>query len=543
VTFTDDAAKAGLGMRFVYGSEERKKYIIEANGSGVAFLDYDNDGRIDIFLLNGSRLDDSRNSTPKPSNHLYRNIGGGRFEDTTISAGVARNGWANGVCVADFDNDGFDDVYVTYWGHNVLYRNNRHGGFEDVTNHASVGGPGNEWSTGCTFFDYDRDGLPDLLVTSYQGFDFATAPAPGSSATCEWYSMSVFCGPRGRPFGKLTLYHNVGDGRFEDVTAKSGVAAVRNIYAFTAIAADLDEDGWTDVYVACDSTPSVLLRNNHNGTFTDIGVEAGVAYNENGGLQGGMGVAIGDFDNDGRLDLLKTNFAGDYPNLYRNLGHGVFEDIALRAGLGVNPQYVAWGVGFVDLDNDGWPDVFQVNGHVYPELDRLHGDEHYRAPRIVYRNLGNGKFEDVSALVGAAVTALKSSRGAAIGDFDNDGAMDVLIMNMGESPSLLHNHFTGTNHWIKVKLEGTHSNRGAIGAVVTMEAGGAKQTAAAVSQSSFLSHNDPRLHFGLGKSDRADRFSVRWPDGKSESFPGAPGGSLALLTEGTGKVQLLPLPK
>jgi hypothetical protein len=542
VTFTDVAREAGLRMSFTSGNEQSKKYIIEANGTGVAFLDYDNDGRQDIFLVNGSRLE----GFPKgdaPTNRLYRNVGQGRFEDVTRAANLAHSGWGSGVCVADFDNDGFDDMYVTYWGSNVLYRNNGKGGFEDVTKRAGVGGSGKEWSSGCTFLDYDRDGHLDLFVTSYQEFDLSRAPSPGKASNCEWKGMAVFCGPRGLPFGKATLYHNRGDGTFEDVSEKAGIRSVRDFYAFTAVAADLNEDGWTDLYIACDSTPSIFFRNNKNGTFSDIAAETGVAYNEHGFEQGGMGVAVGDFDNDGRLDLLKTNFAGDYPNLYRNQGGGIFEDVVLKAGLAVNPKYVGWGVGFVDLDNDGWKDVFQVNGHVYPELDRGSGEEKYRNPRLVYRNLGAGKFEDVSALSGPGVAERKSSRGAAFGDFDNDGDVDVVIMNMGEPPSLLRNDLRSDNHWIKVKLEGTKSNRSAIGATVTVEAGGLKQTDAMVSQSSYISHNDVRLHFGLGKADRVDKFSVRWPNGLIEQFPGAAAGRLALLVESSGQVRFLPLPK
>ena len=542
VTLTDVAREAGLRMRFTSGNEQSKKYIIEANGTGVAFLDYDNDGRQDIFLVNGSRLEGFRKGEA-PTNHLYRNVGGGRFEDVTRAANLAHSGWGSGVCVADFDNDGFDDMYVTYWGSNVLYRNNGKGGFEDVTKRAGVGGSGKEWSSGCTFLDYDRDGHLDLFVTSYQEFDLSRAPSPGKASNCEWKGMAVFCGPRGLPFGKATLYHNRGDGTFEDVSEKAGIRSVRDFYAFTAVAADLNEDGWTDLYIACDSTPSIFFRNNKNGTFSDIAAETGVAYNEHGFEQGGMGVAVGDFDNDGRLDLLKTNFAGDYPNLYRNQGGGIFEDVVLKAGLAVNPKYVGWGVGFVDLDNDGWKDVFQVNGHVYPELDRGSGEEKYRNPRLVYRNLGAGKFEDVSALSGPGVAERKSSRGAAFGDFDNDGDVDVVIMNMGEPPSLLRNDLRSDNHWIKVKLEGTKSNRSAIGATVTVEAGGLKQTDAVVSQSSYISHNDARLHFGLGKADRVDKFTVRWPNGLVEQFPGAAAGRLALLVESSGQVRSLPLVK
>jgi hypothetical protein len=538
VTFTDVAREAGLTMKFTYGNERKKKYIIEANGSGVAFLDYDNDGLQDIFLVNGSRLE----GFPKgqePTNRLYRNTGHGKFQDVTRRAGVAHAGWGNGVCVADFDNDGYDDLYVTYWGNNVLYRNTGKGDFADVTARAGVGGNGQDWSTGCTFLDYDRDGHLDLFVASYQQFDPANTPPPGSGPTCQWKEMPVFCGPRGRPFGKVTLYHNRGDGTFEDVSERAGIRKVQGFYAFTAVAADLNGDGWPDIYVACDSTPSIFFRNNKDGTFSDIAAEAGVAFNENGAEQGGMGVAVGDFDNDGQLDLVKTNFAGDYPNLYRNLGRGVFEDVAQRAGLAVNPQYVGWGVGLVDLDNDGWRDIFQVNGHVYPELESRAGSERYLNPRLVYRNLGNGAFEDVSAMAGPGVAQRLSSRGAAFGDFDNDGAIDVLIMNMGQPPSLLRNTLRSDNHWIKVKLQGTKSNRGAIGATVKI----GKRTDVVLSQSSYISHNDTRLHFGLGRIDSVESFSVHWPNGAEERFPGSSADRLVLLVEGSGKTVSLTLPK
>ena len=311
--------------------------------------------------------------------------------------------------------------------------------------------------------------------------------------------MPVFCGPRGLPFGKVTLYHNRGNGTFEDVSLRAGMRIPEGFYAFTAVASDLNDDGWTDVYVACDSTPSLFFRNNKDGTFAEIGAETGVAFNEHGFEQGGMGVALGDYDGDGKLDILKTNFAGDYPNLFRNLGGGFFEDSVLKARLGVNPQFVGWGVGLVDLDNDGLKDIFQVNGHVYPELDRREGKERYRNPRLVYRNLGKGLFEDVSAVSGPGVAEKKSSRGASFGDFDNDGDIDVLVMNMGEPPSLLRNDLNNHSHWIKVELQGTKSNRSAIGATVTIETSKSRQIDAVLSQSSYISHNDSRLHFGLGE--------------------------------------------
>jgi hypothetical protein len=540
VSLIDVAREAGLTMKFASGDEESKKYIIEANGAGVAFLDYDNDGRLDIFLVNGSRLEGFSNGNA-PTNHLYRNVGAGRFEDVTRAAGMARSGWGSGVCAGDFDNDGFLGLYVTYWGSNALYRNDGKGGFTDIAAKAGVQGKGKDWSSGCTFLDYDRDGHLDLLVTSYQQFDLKTTPAPGKASNCEWKGMPVFCGPRGLPFGKVTLYHNRGGGTFEDVSEKAGVRAAEGFYAFTSVAADFNQDGWPDIYIACDSTPSILFRNNGNGTFTDIATETGVAYNEHGFEQGGMGIAVGDFDNDGRLDLLKTNFSGDYPNLYRNIGRGIFEDVVLKAGLAVNPQYVGWGVGLVDLDNDGWRDVFQVNGHVYPELDRRNGNEKYRNPRLVYRNLGGGRFEDVSALAGPGVVQKMSSRGAAFGDFDNDGDIDVVIMNMGATPTLLRNDLKSDHHWLKVKLEGTKSNRAAIGATVVLEAGPLRLADAVLSQASYVSHNDLRLHFGLGTERHVDRITVHWPSGAVEQFPGGPVDRLVLLVEGSGKSRALPL--
>ena len=414
---------------------------------------------------------------------------------------MAQSGWGSGVCAGDVDNDGRQDLYVTYWGPNVLYRNRADSTLEDITTRAGVNGDAKQWSSGCSCIDYDRDGF-DLLVTSYQAFDLATAPLPGKASNCDWKGMPVFCGPRGLPYGSVTLYHNRGDLSFEDVTATSGIGAVKGFYAFTPVAADLNGDGWTDIYIACDSTPSIFFRNNRNGTFTDIAAEAGVAFSEHGFEQGGMGVGVGDFDNDGWLDLIKTNFAGDYPNVYRNTGDGIFEDVVVRAGLGINPQYVGWGVAFADLDNDGLEDIFQVNGHVYPELnaETRTTRESYRNPRLVYRNLGNGRFEDVSAQAGAAIAQQKSSRGAAFGDFDNDGDLDVVVMNMGDTPSLLRNDLSTTNHWIQLRLEGSKSNRSAIGATVRLESGGAVQTKPVLSQSSYISQNDFRLHFGLGSS-------------------------------------------
>jgi len=531
VTFTDIAASAGLTMSHVSGSPERKRYIIEANGSGVAFLDYDEDGRLDVFLLNGSRLE----PPPPSTSRLYRNTGSGKFVDVTTRAGLDRAGWGNGVCGGDFDNDGRLDLYLTYWGPNSLYRSQGDGSFTDIASRAGVAGPAGDWSTGCTFLDYDRDGLLDLFVAGYAGFDPKKTPLPGQFPFCFFKGAPVFCGPRGLPHGSLTLYRNTGEGKFQDVSLETGIRKATACYAFTAVAADLNHDGWTDLYVACDSTPSLYFRNNRGRDFSELATQAGIAYNEHGAEQAGMGLAIADYNNDGWLDITKTNFIRDYPNLYLNLGKGFFEDRAASSGLAINPHYVLWGAGLEDFDNDGWRDLFQVAGHVYPELQKI---EPYSNPRLLYRNLRNGKFEDVSHLAGPGVAALHSSRGAAFGDFDNDGDVDVLVMNMHQPPSLLRNDLTSSNNWIKVKLEGP-----AIGATVIVHAGGLRQSAPALSQSSFLSLNDRRLHFGLGEAKAVDRFTVRWSSGEEEEFPGMEANRLVLLVHGSRQSKASPLPR
>ena len=532
--FTDVSAQAGLAMQSVYGGEKAKKYIVEANGPGAAMLDVDGDGRLDLFVGNGRTLEgEVEGATSK----LYRNLGGGKFEDVTVEAGVGRSGWGGGVCAGDFDNDGDPDLYVAYWGANAFYVNDGKGVFRESAATAGVAGGAKEWTSGCTFVDYDRDGQLDLFTTQYQQFDLATAPPPGKSSNCEWKGMAVFCGPRGLPFGGVTLYRNKGDGSFEDVSEATGVRGGQRYYAFTPVALDLDGDGWMDIYVACDSTPNLFFLNNGDGTFSDFAAETGLAFNEHGFEQGGMGIGVGDYDRDGRLDLIKTNFAGDYPNLYQNQGDGIFEDVVLRAGLGVNPRFVGWGVGLVDLDNDGWQDVLQVNGHVYPSLDeQTKVNEQYRQPNVVYRNLGGGRFEDVTDMAGPGLTQKRSSRGAAFGDIDDDGDIDALVINMGEPPTLLRNDLANGNRWIRFLLEGTKSSKDALGAAITVKTADATLSTATLSQSSFLSHNDRRAHFGLGETERVDSVVVRWPSGETESFPGAEAGKTYRLVEGSGKM-------
>lgn len=528
-TFTDIAAQAGLTQPVIYGGVDTKKYILETNGCGAAFFDYDHDGWLDIFLPGGSRLEGAPAGT---SNRLYRNNRDGTFTDVTRASGLERLVWASGVCVGDYNNDGFDDLFLSCWGQNILYRNNGDGTFTDVTREAGLLSPRPRWGAGCTFVDYDRDGYLDLFVSNYLEFDLKTAPLPGARENCTWKGIAVNCGPKGLPTGRNLLYHNNGDGTFTDVSERSGIAAVTGRYAMTAVAADFDDDGWPDIYVACDSTASILYKNRRDGTFEDIALEAGVAYNEDGREQAGMGIGVGDTRHQGRLDIFKTHFADDTPVLYVNRGGRTFEDVTNSAGLNGLTRYVGWGAGIVDLDNDGLPDIFFVNGNVYPELERNFKDYRYQSPRVVLRNLGNGKFADVSLASGAGVTARHSSRGCAFGDFDNDGDIDVLIMNMNEPPSLLRNDLKNDNHWLKIKLAGTRSNRSAIGARVTLTAGGRRQAQEVLSQSSFYSQNDLRLHFGLGTATQADLVEIRWPLGLKEVYRGVAANRIVRYEEG-----------
>jgi hypothetical protein len=530
--FTDVARQAGLTAPVIYGGVDRKDYILETIGCGAAFFDYDNDGWLDIFLLGGTRLDGGADGA---TNRLYRNNRDGTFTDVTERAGLARSGWASAVAVGDYNNDGFEDLFVTYWGQNVLYRNNGDGTFTDVTREAGLLDSRRRWGAGCTFVDYDRDGYLDLFVSNYLEFDFAKVPKPGGNINCTWKGIPVNCGPRGLPPGTHSLYRNNRDGTFTDVSVVSGVAKATGTYGMTAVAADFDNDGWPDIYVACDSTPSLYFRNNRDGTFTEEGLERGVALNEDGMEQAGMGLGIGDYDLDGNLDIFKTHFSDDTNILYRNNGKGIFEDMTIRAGLAVETRFVGWGAGIVDLDNDGWPDIFFVTGSVYPEVEKHLPAYPYRTPRVIFRNLGNGRFEELIEEGGPGVAAAHASRGCAFGDFDNDGDLDILIVNLNEPPSLLRNDLGGRNHWLKVKLIGTKSNRSAIGARVTCRYGDRRQVQEVLSQSSFYSVNDPRLHFGLGAVETAN-LEVRWPSGAVETYAKVAADRIVVIKEGEGIV-------
>ncbi len=502
--FRDIASEAGLTRSFPNGGDKSKQYIIETTGSGVAFIDYDNDGYLDIFVVSGEG----------GTNRMYHNDRNGHFTDVTAELGLTSSGWGEGVCAGDYDNDGFTDLFVTYWGQNRLYRNIGGKRFEDVTAQAHLTQERTRYNTGCAFLDYDGDGHLDLFVANYLKFDFATTPKPGANAYCFYRNLPVNCGPRGLPFDTNLLYHNKGDGTFEDVSERSGIARVTGHYALGVLITDVNNDGRPDIYVACDQTPSLLFVNRGGGVFDEQAVLSGVAFDEDGHALSGMGLAAGDYDGDGLIDIFRTNFSDEHETLYHNRGDGTFDDRTMAAGLGRNTRFVSWGCAFFDFDNDGWKDLLVVNGHVFPEIDRLSTDIRFRDRAILYHNTGKGAFADISEQAGPAITSRHSARGLAVGDIDNDGTLEILANNQNEPPSLWKQTRRAPGHWLLLKLEGTKSNRSAIGARVMVTAGGHRQLDEVRSGGSYLSQSDLRLHFGLGAATRIERIEVRWPSGQ-----------------------------
>ena len=524
-SFVDVAEKVGITLMNVHGGAT-KDYILEANGNGAAFFDYDKDGDVDALIVNGSTLENYKKGGD-PMVALYRNDNG-RFVDVTEAARLKKSGWGMGACVADYDNDGYSDVYITAFGPNVMFRNNGDGTFSDVTGKARVGD--SRWGTNCAFGDYDRDGDVDLYVANYVNFDEKTVKPRGSNDNCRYMGVDVFCGPIGLSGQPDVLYRNNGDGTFMDVTEKAGIRDP-NYYGFGVLFSDFDNDGWPDIYVANDSQPNLLFHNKRDGTFSEVGLLSGSALNEAGRAQSGMGVAAGDYDGNGYLDIFVTNFARDTNTLYKNLGNMFFIDTTVAAGLGeISLSHLGWGANFADFDNDGLPDIFVANGHVYPQVDALKVGQTYLQRKEVYRNLGNGKFEEV-AHSSPDLLMGKSSRGSAVADYDNDGDLDVLVVNLNDRPSLYRNDANNKNHWIAFRLEGTRSNRDAIGARIEIETNGKKKVSEVRSGGSYLSHDDLRVHFGLGDATAVDHVRIRWPNGNTQELGGFDADQLVTLRE------------
>ena len=508
--FRDIRAEAGVA--FQHHSAPEKKYIVESMSGGVALFDYDNDGRIDIYLVDSLTVEGAKDPQAARS-ALYRNLGGGRFQDVTDKAGVGHPGWGMGVCTADVDGDGWEDLYVTALGGNHLYRNNHDGTFSDITARAGVAGGG--WSTGCGFADYDRDGRLDLFVSRYVKVDLDNLPEFGKGKTCEFRGIAVQCGPRGLPGTSDLLFHNDGDGHFTEVSEKAGVSDPRAYFGLGVAWFDYNQDGWPDLYVANDSTPSFLYLNQKDGTFKEVAFPMGVAVSEDGGEQGGMGVAVGDYDNSGRWSLFKTNFAEEYNSLFHNDGDH-FTDVSFRSKTAASSiPFVGWGTAFFDYDNDGLLDLIAVNGHVYPQMDQASrgASAGYRQRKLLYHNRGDGTFDEVASQFGSALTEPRVSRGLAVGDLDNDGRLDLVVNDLDGSPQILHNELVDAGHWLLVKLVGKGSNTDAIGAVVRVKAGKLSLMRLVQSGTSYLSQDDMRRHFGLGPEARADSLEVLWPDG------------------------------
>ena len=543
IGFLNVARESGLNAKTIYGSEHKNKYLLETTGCGVAFYDYDNDGWLDIFLVNGTRLE----GFPKgeePISHLFKNNRDGTFTDVTLKAGLAHSGWGQAVCIGDYDNDGFDDLFVTYFGKNVLYHNNGDGTFTNVSERAGVAGAKVRWGSGCAFVDYDRDGRLDLFVANYIDLDLATAPVP-ESGPCLYKGIMVACGPPGLNGGKNILYHNNGDGTFSDVSDAAGISGANGTYGLGVLTADFDNDGWPDIYVANDSTASALYQNKKNGKFVDVGLEAGCVLSPDGKPQAGMGVSAADYDLDGNLDIVKTNFAGDTPSLYHNRGNWNFEDATFTAGLGKHTQYLGWGCGFIDFDNDGWPDILLCNGHVYPEVEQLKTEAGYAQRKLFYRNLRNGRFEDISTQLGLGISDPVAARGCAFGDFDNDGDIDVVVNPVNDYPQLLRCDSKLENNWLKVKTIGTKSNRSGIGARLKCvsrpsdEKNIHEQIDEVRSGGSYYSQNDLRVHFGLGNADTVQLLEIRWPSGQIDQLKNISANQLIFVKEGEGIVRTM----
>jgi enediyne biosynthesis protein E4 len=524
--FRDIASSWSITRLNVSGGVNDKQLILETTGNGTAIFDFDNDGDEDLLLLSARRLQGNDASATT----LYRNNGSGNFAAVDNAAGLALAGWAQAACVADVNNDGWMDVFITYFGSNRLFLNSTRGSFTDATAKSGMPTSGQRYGSGCSFLDYNRDGRLDLFVANYVNLVPEKTPKPGSSSECQWKEIAVMCGPRGLPKAQNVLYRQEADGSFRDVSKEAGMLTAEGRYALQAVSADFDNDGWPDIYVACDMTPSLLYQNKAGRGFVERGEEAGVAYNFDGRLQAGMGVAVADFNRDGRLDIAKTNFSGDLPSLYRNDDGRYFTDISREAGLAVH-QYLGWGATLTDFDDDGWPDLMLANGHVYPEVDQHPVGDRYRQPTLLYRNEAGRRFRDVSSSSGIAMKELRPARGLAAGDLDGDGRPEVVLLNMNEAPSVLKNHAAGGN-WINLRLKGTKSNRAAIGARWTVRATGVSQpwTGEVQSGGSFYSQHSLTQHIGLGEAKQVD-VSVRWPCGITTQHAGLKSMQLHVLTE------------
>jgi enediyne biosynthesis protein E4 len=535
VSFVNIAKEAGLHAKTIFGGEHKNKFLLETTGCGIAFYDYDDDGWLDIFVVNGWRLQGFPRGQ-EPVCHLYKNNRDGTFTDVTLKAGVAHSGWGQGVCVGDYNNDGHEDLFISYYGRNVLYRNNGNGTFTDVTAQAGLVDKRTRWNTGCAFVDYDRDGNLDLFVANYIDMDLKTAPVP-ESGPCLYKGIMVACGPPGLTGGKNILYRNNGDGTFTDVSESTGILNENGTFGLGVVCADFDNDGWPDIYVANDSQPSALYHNDGKGKFTDIGIDSGAALSPDGKPQAGMGVSVADYDGDGKLDIVKTNFAGDTHSLYRNRGNNDFEDTTFSAGIGLNTRYLGWGCGFFDFDNDGWPDILVCNGHVYPEVEQLKTEAGYAERKLLYHNLGNGHFADVSMKAGPGISMESPARGCAFGDFDNDGDLDVAINCVNDFPQLLRCDSRLDNNSIKVRTIGTKSNRSGIGARVRCVAKTDGKIARELidevrSGSGYISQSDLRVHFGLGKATQVDLLEIRWPSGHIDTLKNIPANRTIYVKEG-----------